>query len=146
MYNVLLWLHILAAAVWFGAGAANIWWTPRLSAASESGGAFALGFVEMGRKVFTPAAVVALATGIGLVIGGDSYEFSAGFISIGFLMVIVGGALGGAVYGKTGRAIAAAHDGGEPTTALYARLRTVNLVELALLAFTIYAMTVKLGA
>lgn len=145
MFQILLWVHVLAAAVWIGAAVATLFLAPRMSKNNASGQAFADGWVEMGRKLFTPAAVLALATGIGLVIDG-SHEFSDGFVSVGFLMVIVGAGLGMAIYAPRGRAISAAHAEGEETAGLYAKLRAINLVELALLAFTVYAMVVKLGA
>ena len=145
MSQILLWVHVLAAAVWIGAAVATLFLAPRMSKNDVSGQAFADGWVEMGRKLFTPAAIVALATGIGLVID-SSHEFSDGFVSVGFLMVIVGAGLGMAIYAPRARAISAAHAKGEETAGLYAKLRTINLAELALLAFTVYAMVVKLGA
>ncbi len=145
MHGILLWLHILAAATWIGAAVAVLFLAPRMAVSAASGQAFALQWVEMGRKVFTPAAILALATGIGLVIT-DDLSFSSAFVSIGFLAVIVGGVLGARVYAPMGRKIAAAHEAGSETTGLYARMRTLGLAELALLAFTVYAMAVRLGA
>lgn len=145
MHGILLWLHILASATWIGAAVAVLFLAPRMAVSAVSGHAFALQWVEMGRKLFTPAAIVALATGVGLVIS-DAHSFSSTFVSIGFLMVIVGGVLGARVYAPMGRDIAAAHEAGNETSGLYARMRTLGLVELALLAFTVYAMAVRLGA
>ncbi|MDH5421177.1 MAG: hypothetical protein OEY55_05190 [Acidimicrobiia bacterium] len=145
MHGILLWLHILSAATWIGAAVAVLFLAPRMAVTAASGQAFALHWVEMGRKLFTPAAIVALATGIGLVVA-DSHSFSSAFVSIGFLMVIVGGVLGARVYAPMGRKIAAAHEAGNETSSLYARMRTLGVAELALLAFTVYAMAVRLGA
>lgn len=145
MSGVLLWIHILSAAVWFGAAAAVLYLMPRMAQSATTGQAFVTQWVEMGRKVFTPASILVLATGIGLVVDGSG-GFSDGFVSIGFLMVIVGAGLGMGYYAPTGRKIAAAHESGEDPAALYGKLRTINLAELALLAFTVYAMVTKLGA
>ncbi len=145
MNGILLWLHILASATWIGAAVAVLFLAPRMAVTATSGQAFAVQWVEMGRKLFTPAAIVALATGIGLVIV-DNHSFSSAFVSIGFLTVIVGGVLGARVYAPMGRKIAAAHEAGNETSGLYARMRTLGLAELALLAFTVYAMAVRLGA
>ncbi len=145
MEEVLLWIHILASAAWIGAAVAVLFLAPRMASNAVAGQAFSTQWVEMGRKLFTPAAIVALATGIGLVIV-ESYSFGTAFVSIGFLMVIVGGVLGARVYAPMGRKIAAAHESGEETAGLYARMRTLGLAELALLAFTVYAMATRLGA
>jgi len=145
MHGLLLWIHILAAAVWIGAATAVVYLAPRMAQNATTGQVFATAWVAMGRKLFTPAAIVSLATGIGLVFDGTT-SFSAGFVSIGFLMVVIGGVVGARVYAPAGRQIAAAHESGAETAALYARVRTINLVELALLAFTVYAMATKLGA
>ncbi len=145
MHGFLLWIHVLAAAVWIGAATAVVYLAPRMAQNAITGQVFATEWVAMGRKLFTPAAIVSLATGIGLVVD-DSTRFSAGFVSIGFLMVIVGAVVGMAVNAPVGRQIAAAHESGAETAALYARVRTIGLVELALLAFTVYAMATQLGA
>ncbi|MBK5267155.1 MAG: hypothetical protein JJE47_06945 [Acidimicrobiia bacterium] len=145
MHGLLLWIHILAAAVWIGAATAVVYLAPSMAQNAITGQVFATEWVAMGRKLFTPAAIVSLATGIGLVVDGTT-SFSAGFVSIGFLMVIVGAAVGIRVNAPAGRQIAAAHESGAETAALYARVRMIGLVELALLAFTVYAMATKLGA
>ncbi len=145
MNDVLLWIHILASAVWIGAAVAVLFLAPRMATNAVTGQAFSTQWVEMGRKLFTPTAIVALATGIGLVIS-ESYSFGAAFVSIGFLAVIVGGVLGARVYAPMGRKIASAHESGDDTTSLYARMRTLGLAELAILAFTVYAMATRIGA
>lgn len=145
MHGLLLWIHILAAAVWIGAATAVVYLTPSMAQNAVTGKVFATQWVAMGRTLFTPAAIVSLATGIGLVVDGTT-RFSATFVSIGFSMVIIGALIGIKVNAPAGRQIAAAHESGAETAGLYARVRTIGLVELALLAFTVYAMATKLGA
>jgi hypothetical protein len=145
----LLWIHIIAAATWFGA-AVSI----QVSAQafdSEAGAvraAFYRSWVKTGQVLFTPAAVVVLITGILMVTGSEAYGFGSTFVSIGFLTVIVGAALGMALYGPRGRAAAEALDSGDTATASAAisRLRQGGALELALLAITIASMVWKWGA
>lgn len=144
MYNVLLWIHIVAAATWFGGALAIMFLAPKVGT-GDGGSKFYTAWVDMGRKIFSPAAVVVLATGIGMVIDAG-ISFGATFVSIGFLAVIVGAGLGMGYYAPQGRKVVAALDAGEDAGPITAKLRTFGLAELALLAFTIYAMTVMLGA
>lgn len=96
----LLWIHIIAAASWFGAGVA-LQFGDRIMGAET--GTVRAGFyrqwVKLGQILFTPAAVVVLITGVLLVTGSEVYGFGSGFVSIGFLAVIVGAAMGMIVYG-----------------------------------------------
>ncbi len=145
----LLWIHIIAAASWFGAGVALQLGGQIL--ASEAGtvrAGFYRQWVKLGQILFTPAAVVVLITGILMVTGSEAYGFGATFVSIGFLTVIVGAALGMIVYGPRGRDAATALDEGDTNAAAaaIARLRQGGALELALLAITIASMVWKWGA
>ncbi len=149
MGSLLLWLHVLAAATWFGAAVAVMVTTPRMRTA---GGDVAAGWqrhtVMLGARLFTPAAVVALATGVGLVLESNgAYEWESTFVVLGFAMVIVGAFVGIRIYAPSGRRAAELHEAGETSglDAIYGRVRTVAWVELFLLALTIYAMVAKLG-
>jgi hypothetical protein len=145
----LLWIHIMAAASWFGAGVGLQIGGQVLGAEP---GAVRAGFyrywVKLGQILFTPAAVVVLITGVLLVTGDEAYGFGSTFVSIGFLTVIVGAALGMIVYGPRGRAASTALDSGDTTAAAAAisRLRQGGALELALLAITIASMVWKWGA
>ncbi|HEY5652202.1 MAG TPA: hypothetical protein VIW46_12190 [Acidimicrobiia bacterium] len=145
----LLWIHIIAAASWFGAGVA-LQFGDRIMGAET--GTVRAGFyrqwVKLGQILFTPAAVVVLITGVLLVTGSEVYGFGSGFVSIGFLAVIVGAAMGMIVYGPRGRAAATALDDGDSSAAstAIARLRQGGALEVVLLAITIGSMVGKWGA
>ena len=148
MGTLLLWIHVLAAATWFGAAVAVMMTTPRMRTAGDGAAAtWQLLVVDLGRKLFTPAAIVSLATGIGLVIDGG-FDWGSAFVSIGFAMVIIGAVLGMRFYAPIARQVAALHETGEASGAelLYARARMLGTLELGLLAITIWAMVAKLGA
>lgn len=115
LYNLMLVLHIIAVAMWlgsnlvmgFGSGKAvgesaeiNAWW------AALQGG--------IGRVLKNVAFVLLLITGIVMVYDVDpAITFSAPFVSVGFTMVVVGGALGGMVFAPGCRKIVDAYKSGD---------------------------------
>ena len=145
----LLWIHILAAASWFGGGVATTIGNRVFAAEADPvrAGWYRL-VLRLGQVLYTPAAVLVLLTGVFLVTGNSLYGFGSTFVSIGFLAVIVGAALGMAVYGPKSREAAAALVGGNASAAAAAvtRLQQAGVLELALLAITIASMVWKWGA
>lgn len=147
--NVLLWLHIIAAASWFGAGVASLA-GDRVFAngAPETRATWYRMVLFLGQRVFTPSAVVVLITGVLLVTGNTAYGFGSAFVSIGFVAVIVGAALGMAVYGPSSRSAIAAFESGDVAAAEtpISKIRTAGRAELVVLGITIAAMVWRLGA
>ena len=94
-YNLVVFLHIASAIVGFGA----IFAYPvfyRVGMARQPRGLPLFHTVQqfIGARVITSGLAMLLATGIYMVLAGV-YEFSDTFVSVGFLVVIVLGALGG---------------------------------------------------
>lgn len=149
MREVLLFIHILAAATWLGANVTQIVVNPVMA---KTGGAAAAAWMRqtlrMGNIVYAPAAVVALLTGIFLVIDGAQWEFEQFFVVLGFITVIVGAVLGTRVFGPLGHKAADLYDSGDATAAaaVQSKLSTWGYVDTALIVLTIYAMVGKLGA
>jgi uncharacterized membrane protein len=147
--EILLFIHIVAVGAWVGANVTQLIVNPAMQ---KTGGNPAAVWMRqtarMGRVLYTPAAIVALITGVWLVIDSRLYEFEHVFVAIGFLMVIVGGVLGMRVFGPGGRQAASLHEAGdeEGAVAVNVRLRNWVLVDSALLALTIYVMVAKVGA
>lgn len=148
MTDVLLWLHIVAGGVWIGTNVVQLV-APRLLA---DGGplvkaTWARTVVGFGTRIYTPVAIVLLLTGIELVRSLD-YSYGDTFVLIGIAVVIIGGVLGGVVFGPTGRSLADAVEAGdeEETERLDGKRRTFELVDTGLVLFTIYAMVVSLGS
>lgn len=144
----LLWIHILAAASWFGGGVATMIGGRIFDSEAETvqAGWYRTG-VRLGQVLYTPMAVIVLITGVFLVTGSEAYGFGSTFVSIGFLAVIVGAGLGMGVHGPKSREAAAAFDGGNggAAAAAVSRLRQAGAFELALLAITIASMVWKWG-
>jgi len=147
--EVLLFIHILAAATWLGANVTQIVVNPVMA---RTGGATAAAWmrqtVRMGIIAYTPAALVALITGIFLVIDGAQWEFEQFFVVLGFITVIVGAVVGARVFGPLGRKAANLYDSGDATAAaaVQSKLGMWTYIDTALVVVTIYAMVSKLGA
>ena len=149
MREVLLFIHIVAVGAWVGANVTQLIVNPAMQkAGSGAAAAWMRQTSRMGRVLYTPAALVALVTGIWLVLDSKLYEFEHIFVAIGVLMVIVGAVLGMRVTGPGGREAASLHEAGDEqgATAANGRLRNWVLVDSALLAVTIYVMVAKIGA
>ncbi len=146
--NVVLWVHIVASCAWLGGNVAAVTIASRLgSAGSETRAWWADTYRMMLRVSSNAGALVVLITGVLLVLD-DRAEFKDTFVSIGFFAVIVGGALGGAVFIPGTRKLAAAIRAGDRSTetSVATRLNTFRIVDTVIVVFTIYAMVARLGA
>ncbi len=149
MQNTLLLIHILAASAWLGGNVVQIIAGPAMEKAGVGPhAAWVRTVVDLGRWLYTPAALIALVTGFELVRSNSAYEFSAAFVSLGFFTVIVGATLGMAVFGPTGRALADSIDRGDHTLVrtLKGKIRMWGTIDTVLVLVTIYAMVAKTGA
>lgn len=148
METLLLSIHIMAVAVWLGAGVTQLVVNPAMQ---NIGGAPAAAWmrqtVRLGLRVITPAAVLILITGVWLVLRETVFEFEQTFVTLGFFTVIVGGVLGARVFGPRGRELAALHEAGEKAQAgeRHKKLAFFALVEIALIVITIFAMVDRTG-
>ena len=148
MRELLLFIHIVAIGAWLGSATLQLVANPAMQ---RAGGATAASWMRqtarIGRVVVSPAAVITLITGVILVLREDVFDFEQVFVTIGFLVVVVGAVLGMRVSGPGGRKAADLHEQGDEkgAAAVESRLRRWGLIELALLLFAIYAMVDKLG-
>ncbi|MEX2278685.1 MAG: DUF2269 family protein [Acidimicrobiia bacterium] len=148
MYQFLLFLHIAAAAAWIGATVRQFAEAPVARAGQPVARAlWHRNQVAMGTRLFAPAAVVVLVSGIWMVVSNDAVGFGTPFISIGFAAVIFGVAVGPAVFGKRGEAAAAKLDEGDVAgaDAIAKKTRPIELLDLAILLVTLAAMVWKWG-
>lgn len=149
--EVLKLIHVVAVIVWLG-GAFLLIVLFGLTARSGDE-ATVVGLTKAGEKlglaVFNPAGIITLIAGVWLAIEAD-FDFSEAWISIGFLGVILGAALGMAFYPKALRRLQAGiTDGGlegAESIAALRRMRTIQMAEFAFLLVVVWAMVVKPGA
>jgi hypothetical protein len=148
VYQFLIFLHIAAAAIWIGAAVRQVVESPVV----EGGQPVARAMwhrtqVALGTRLFAPAAIVVLASGIWMVLINENVGFGTPFVSIGFLVVIAGAAVGPAVFGRRAEAAAALLDEGDTQGAadIARRTRPIEFLDLGLLFVALAAMVWKWG-
>ena len=150
MRDTLLIIHILAAGAWIGANTVQFFVNPRIG---DQGAVIAaywhrtvVGFM---RFLYMPASLIVLITGVLLVTAVDETDFamSDAFVSMGFVAVIVGAALGMAFFAPQGRKAAAAYDAGDTrgAAAIEKKIAIGGLIDTAIIIVTVVAMVSKWG-
>jgi uncharacterized membrane protein len=142
MEAFLLTVHILAAAVWIGAGIYGSFSYPR-HAANRTLSAVVAVDEKLGSIVYGIAVLLVLLTGIGLVLISDAFEFGHLFVLVGIGVVVVSSIAEVTVFGPaTKRTVAAETDHSSSLDPVFRWAPTINIL---LFGFTIWAMVVKLG-
>lgn len=145
--EILLVLHIAGAGTWLGANVVQAVVPP---AAAHIGATTLAGWYRvtsvLARRLYMPAAILILITGVALVIESETYGFGRTFVTIGFGMIFVGALLGVLIFGPGGEKAADAVESGDPTAirSAVSRLTAWGLVDTLLLLFTITAMVLRL--
>ena len=150
MVEVLLFVHILAVAAWFGANLVRTFARGIMSRADDATAAtWHRATVSMGRVIHTPAAIVVFVSGFGLVGTSDgAYGMTAPFVVVGIIVVVVGAVLAMSVLGPNGERIATAYEQGDRTLAetVARRSNMIGWVDTALIAFATLVMVLRWGA
>ncbi|HEX6221908.1 MAG TPA: hypothetical protein VF115_12510 [Acidimicrobiia bacterium] len=146
--DILLVLHIAGAGTWLGANVVQAVVPP--VAARKSAEVLAGWYritSALATRLYVPAAILILLTGVLMVLENDAYGFGSLFVTIGFGMIVVGALLGQFVFGPGGVAAAEAIESGEGTAirTTVGRLTRYGLIDTLLLLFTITAMVLRLG-
>lgn len=146
--DILLVLHIAGAGTWLGANVLQAVVPP---VAARSGVAVLAGWYRIttaiSTRLYIPAAILILISGVLLVLDSDAYGFGSLFVTIGFGMIVIGALFGKFVFGPGGEAAAVAVESvdGVAIKQAVSRLITFGLVDTLLLLFTITAMVLRLG-
>ena len=146
--EVLLVIHIAAAGTWLGANVVQAVVPPL---AAKEGQATLAGWYRltsaMSTRLYIPAAVLILLTGVLMVLNSDAYGFGDIFVTIGFGMIVIGAVLGSRVFGPGGEQAAAAVESGDQGAIKQSvgRLTRFGLIDTLLLLFTITAMVLRLN-
>jgi len=149
MASVLLFVHILAAGAWFGASVVQMVTNRRMAASSDEVAATWLRtVVSYGNSIYLPSALLLLVTGVWMVLINDAYGFGNLFVTIGFVMVVIGAVFGARIFGPLSEQAADLREQGNSAEAqpLYVRLRTAGMIDGLLLTVTIAAMVGRWGA
>lgn len=146
--EILLILHIAGAGTWLGANVVQAVVPP---AAARAGVETLAGWYRitsaLATRLYVPAAILVLLTGVLMVLDNDAYGFGSTFVTIGFGMIIVGALLGQFVFGPGGEkaALAVESQDGMAIRKEVGRLTRFGLIDTLLLLFTITAMVLRLG-
>lgn len=146
--EILLILHITGAGTWLGANIVQAVVPP---IAARQGSAALAGWYRittaLSTRLYIPAAVLILLTGVLLVLNNEAYGFGEVFVTIGFGMIVVGALLGQFVFGPGGEAVAEAVEAEDQTAirSTVGRMTRFGLIDTLLLLFTITAMVLRLG-
>jgi uncharacterized membrane protein len=148
LYEGLLFVHVLAAAAWFGAALLALLYVELAMRAGDTGAVVTFGKYDDGlaKIAFIPAALVTLVAGIALVFEGPWDWTRDGWALAGLVLFVVIFALGIGLIVPTGNKLKALGAAGAPETELrphIERLRRLSLIDVGLLALVIFLMTVK---
>jgi uncharacterized membrane protein len=148
LYGVLLFLHVLGAAVWIGGEAATV---ALRAVALRSGGrqrtvALVRDTDRLNNLVISPAVAVLLGAGIWLVLEGH-WGFDRFFVIFGLAGFAASSLLGGAVTAPSGKALhkaAELHGPDSPEVgSLLRRIQLGLLLDLILLTAIVFVMATK---
>lgn len=149
-YEFLVFLHVLAAIVWVGGAAAlQVQGLRAQTARDPLRLATVAGEAEwIGSRVFMPASLVVILTGVLGVVEAD-FDWGSGWISTGFgvwiLSFLVGMGFLGPESGRIRRLIASEGPEGPAVQARIRRVLVVSRVELVLFVIVVWAMVAKPG-
>lgn len=144
--DILLVFHIAGAGAWLGANIIQAV-VPRMIAAQ--GQAASAGWYrvasKLGNRLYIPAALVILVTGVFLVLENDAYGFGARFVTVGFAMIVVGAVLGIVVFEPGSERAAEAIESADPgrIRAAVSRLAAFGALDTLLILVTITAMVTR---
>jgi len=148
LYELLLFVHVTAAAAWFGAALMSLILVELASRARDTAGVLKLGEYEdrLANVLFIPSAVLVLVAGVALVLDGPWSFVDDGWV-IGGLVILAGVfVLGVALIVPAGKKLKELAMANAPEDAVYAqigRLRTLSRIDVALLVVAFFLMTVK---
>lgn len=100
---------------------------------------------QLSKKLYMPASILLLITGIVMVTLNDSYAFEDLFVVIGFGMIVVGALLGIFIFDPGSRIAAEAVESGDQARvkAATSRLALFGTIDTLLLLLTITAMVLR---
>jgi uncharacterized membrane protein len=143
--TLLLVVHIASAGAWLGANLVQLALSPRFAkGSSDVAAAWTRQTIWLGERYYPTAGALLPITGVLLVLDGD-WSWGAGFIWVGIAVVVIGGAMGGGLFGPLAKRRAAALKSGDTAAAEAAQARIIPFAYLdtALILLAVLAMVEK---
>ena len=148
IYELLLFIHVLAAAAWFGAALLALFLMELSARAGDR--AHILSFAQyedrLAALLFIPSALVTLVFGIALVFDGPWSWSEDGWVIVGLVLFAAIFVLGIAMIVPAGKKLKELARSSAPEAELDAqigKLRMLSVIDVGLLAVAIFFMTVK---
>ena len=144
----MLLIHIASAGTWLGANMVQMA-TPGLALAQ--GPATAAGWARitaaLARRLYMPASILLLASGVGLVMNSPVYGFGDLFVNIGFAVIVIGAVLGIVVFAPNAERLARAYEVGDQPEikAANGRLARFGALDTVLVLVAIAVMILRLA-
>jgi uncharacterized membrane protein len=148
LYELLLFVHVLAAAAWFGAALLAAVLLELAARAKDTPWLVRLGEYDekLAPLLFIPAAIVTLLAGVALVFDGPWSFTGEGWVFAGLVLFAAIFALGLGLIVPAGKRLAALARADAPAAELQkqvGKLRLLNWIDVGLLAAAIFFMTAK---
>ncbi len=148
LYEALLFVHVLAAAAWFGAALLSVVLMELATRAQDSAWIVRFGEFDeaLAKVLFIPSALLVLGSGFALVFEGPWSFTDDGWVLAGLLLLVAIFALGLGVIVPAGKKLAALGASGASSSELNDQLRRLSLLswlDVGLLAAAIFVMTTK---
>jgi uncharacterized membrane protein len=140
-------VHVVAAIVWVGGAAMTSLYGMRMAntASREERIAFTKQTLFAG-TVFSIASLILLGFGTWMVIDNPVWDFDQLWVTLGFIGIVVGAALGMGFYAPQGKKLIAELEAGDPAAeARGRRLGMVGVLETLLLLVVVWSMIAKPG-
>jgi uncharacterized membrane protein len=150
LYTTLKFIHVVAIAVWFGGLVTMLTLNRILQKSGDRAAMQALGRQggTVSMRLFMPAVVVTLLTGIGMVQSGD-LSFGSTWVLWGIIGTVVsfilGGIFTGAAARKLGQQLARGEIDAAGAAAAQRRILYAALLNMLLLLSIVWAMVAKPG-
>ena len=147
LYDVVEWIHVMAVVIAFGAAFTYpVWFSFVMRAPTDQRAFFHRTQAFMGQWVISPGLLVIVLAGAYMATDRDYW--SKVWVTVPLIIAIGLGALGGMYFGPKEKQLAelSAAGGGQEYTRIYAQVRNVTYVALALVAIAAYMMVTKLGS
>ena len=146
LHEIMLVIHIAAAGTWLGT---NVLQAVVPGLAARQGAEVTAGWyrvtAEFGKRVYMPASILVLSSGVGRGRQEDSHSFGSLFVTIGFAMIIVGILLGILVFTPGSKEAADAVESGDQSRikAATKRIAMFGTIDTLLLLFTMTVMVLR---
>lgn len=147
MYEIALFLHVLAGLLWVGAGIFLQLQMVRVRSAQGQAVVADQGddFAWTDKLIFMPASLVAILTGVFMVIDNDAWEFSQVWVIVALALWVLSAIMGGAVGGRTIKQIESVRSEGGDVGPLVDRYLATTWIDVLILLGLVAMMVFKPG-